>query len=574
MFGETCKGPAKAGHYVTEAGHYGGPAKAGHYVTKAGHYVTALMVAAGTMMIAAQQAPPPALVTSQEIAEGLPRDGSRWITFGGSYTNQRHSPLTQITPANVKGLVPQWTFQTGTLGNFETTPLVRDNILYVTGPQNVAWALDARTGRQIWRYRRELPTDLTACCGLVNRGFAMFGDKLFMVTLDAHLLALDRRTGAIVWDATLEEYKSGYAATIAPIIAKDKVIVGVAGGEFGIRGFIDAYDAQTGKRAWRFYTIPAPGEPGNDTWAGDSWKTGGASVWVTGAYDPELNLLYYGIGNPGPDYHSESRLGDNLYSDSIVALDADTGKLRWHYQFTPHDVHDWDATEVPILGDLTIAGQPRKVVMFANRNGFYYTLDRTTGRIILAKPFVMTTWAKEIGRDGRPVLEPGHTPDENGAITCPDITGGTNFWPPTFDPSTRTFFVNAREACMTFYAWKPEYRPGERFTGGAGQRYTSSTMPLYGALRAIDPATGERKWEFKYMRPSTAGLLSTASGLIFTGDNDGNVLALDSRSGTLLWRYQMGANLHGTSAITYMVDGRQQLLVPAGTTLTAWALPQ
>jgi alcohol dehydrogenase (cytochrome c) len=535
--------------------------------------LVSLVVIGGSAILAAQQVPPPALVTSQEISEGLPRDGSRWLTFGGSYTNQRHSPLIQITPANVKGLVPQWTFQTGTLGNFETTPLFRDNVLYVTGPQNVAWALDARTGRQIWRYRRELPTDLTACCGLVNRGFAVLGDKLFMVTLDAHLLALDMRTGAIVWDATLEQYKNGYAATIAPIVAKDKVIVGVAGGEFGIRGFIDAYDAQTGKRAWRFYTIPGPGEPGNDTWAGDSWKTGGASVWVTGAFDPELNLLYYGIGNPGPDYHSESRLGDNLYSDSIVALDADTGKLRWHYQFTPHDVHDWDATEVPILADLTIAGQSRKVVMFANRNGFYYTLDRTNGRIILAKPFVMTTWAKEIGRDGRPVLEPGHTPNEDGEITCPDITGGTNFWPPTFDPSTRTFFVNAREACMTFYAWKPEYKPGERFTGGAGQRYTSSTMPVYGALRAIDPTTGERKWEFKYLRPSTSGLLSTASGLIFSGDNDGNVLALDSRSGALLWRYQMGANLHGTSAITYMVDGRQHVLVPAGTTLTAWALP-
>jgi alcohol dehydrogenase (cytochrome c) len=533
-----------------------------------------LIVICGSAIVAAQQATPPALVTPQEIAEGLPRDGSRWITFGGSYTNQRHSPLTQITPGNVKGLVPQWTFQTATLGNFETTPLLRDNVLYVTGPQNMAWALDARTGRQIWRYRRELPADLTACCGLVNRGFAMLGDRLFMVTLDAHLLALDMRTGAIVWDATLEQYKNGYAATIAPIIARDKVIVGVAGGEFGIRGFIDAYDAQTGKRAWRFYTIPAPGEPGNDTWAGDSWKTGGASVWVTGAFDPELNLLYYGIGNPGPDYHSESRLGDNLYSDSIVALDADTGKLRWHYQFTPHDVHDWDATEVPVLADLTIAGQPRKVVMFANRNGFYYTLDRTNGRIILAKPFVMTTWAREIGRDGRPVLEPGHTPNEDGEITCPDITGGTNFWPPTFDPSTRTFFVNAREACMTFYAWKPDYKPGERFTGGAGQRYTSSTMPVYGALRAIDPATGERKWEFKYLRPSTAGLLSTASGLIFSGDNDGNVLALDSRTGALLWRYQMGANLHGTSATTYMVDGRQHVLVPAGTTLTAWALPQ
>jgi len=536
--------------------------------------IAAASFASGPSLLQAQQAAPAPLVTAQELLAGLPADGSRWLTFGGDYANQRHSPLTQITPANVHRLVPQWTFQTGTIGNFETTSLLRDNILYVTGPLNVAWAIDARTGRQIWRYRRELPENLTACCGLVNRGFGLLGDSLFMVTLDAHLLALDAKTGAIVWDATMADYTHGYAATIAPIVVKDKVIVGVAGGEFGIRGFIDAYDARTGKRAWRFYTIPGPGEPGHDTWTGDAWKIGGASVWVTGAYDPEQNLLFYGIGNPGPDYHSDSRLGDNLYSDSLVALDADTGRLRWHYQFTPHDVHDWDATEVPILADIPIAGQIRKVVMFANRNGFYYTLDRTTGKVILGKPFVQTTWAKEIGRDGRPVAIPGHTPDEKGEVTCPDITGGTNFWQPAFDPSTRTFFVNAREACMTFYAWKPEYKAGERFTGGAGQRVQGPSMPVYGALRAIDPATGDRKWEFKYLNLSTAGLLTTASGLIFTGDSEGSVLALDSRNGKLLWRYQMGANLHGTSATTYMVDGRQHVLVPAGTTLTAWALPQ
>jgi len=533
-----------------------------------------MLLVLGAAGLAAQQAAPPALVTAQEILDGLPADGSRWLTFGGNYTNQRHSPLTQISPQNVTRLAPQWTFQTGTLGNFETTSLLRDNVLYVTGPQNVAWAIDARTGRQIWRYRRELPPGLTACCGLVNRGFAMLDDKLYMVTLDAHLLALDRRTGAIVWDATLLDYLKGYASTIAPIVVKDKVIASVAGGEFGIRGFIDAYDAKTGKRAWRFYTIPGPGEPGNKTWANDSWKIGGAGVWVTGAYDPELNLLYFGTGNPGPDYHSESREGDNLYSTSLLALNADTGQLRWHYQFTPHDVHDWDSTEVPILADIPVAGQPRKVVMFANRNGFYYTLDRITGKVIVAKPFVQTTWAKEVDRVGRPILLPGHMPSETGTVTCPDITGGTNFWQPSYDPSTRTFFVNAREACMTFYSWKPEYKEGERFTGGAGQRTSSSESPVYGALRAIDPATGDRKWEFRYLSPSTAGLLTTASGLIFSGDNDGNLLALDSRGGKLLWRYQMGANMHGTSPITYMLDGRQQLLVPAGTTLTAWALPQ
>jgi alcohol dehydrogenase (cytochrome c) len=523
--------------------------------------------------VAAQDAPPP-LVSSQELLDGLKADGSRWLTFGGNYTNQRHSPLTQITPANVTRLVPQWVFQTDTPGRFETTPLVRDNVLYVTGPLNVAWAIDARTGREIWRYKRELPPTggLTACCGLVNRGFGVLGDRLFMTTLDAHLLALDMKTGAVVWDTTLEDFSKGYASTIAPLVVKDKVIVGVAGGEYGIRGFIDAYDAKTGKRAWRFYTIPGPGEPGHDTWAGDSWQRGGASVWVTGAYDPDLNLVYYGIGNPGPDYHSESRKGDNLYSDSLVALDPDTGTLRWHYQFTPHDLHDWDATEVPVLADLTIAGQPRKVVMLANRNGFFYTLDRTNGTLIVGKPYVVTTWAKEIGADGRPVILPGYVPDEKGSLTCPDVTGATNFWPPSYDPSQHLFFVNAREVCATYYAWKQEYVPGERYTGGAGQRATGPDMRAFGALRAIDPATGERRWEFQYISPSTAGVLTTASGLVFSGDAEGNFLAFDSRAGKLLWRFQMGSALHGTSPITYMLDGRQQLLVPAGGTLTAWAL--
>lgn len=520
-----------------------------------------------------QHAPIPRLVSQEEIEQGLPVDGSRWLTFGGDYSNQRHSPLTQITPANVDRLVPQWTFQTGEIEKFETTPLLRDNVLYVTGPLNTAWALDARTGRPFWEYRRELPENLTACCGLVNRGFAMLGDKLYMVTLDAHLLAFDSATGRIVWDATLADYSIGYAATIAPIAANGNIIVGVAGGEFGIRGFIDAYDAETGARAWRFYTIPGPGEPGNDTWAGESWRTGGASVWVTGAFDPDLNLLYYGIGNPGPDYYSESRLGDNLYSDSIVALDADTGELRWHYQFTPHDLHDWDATEVPILADIEIDGAQRGVVMFANRNGFYYTLDRETGELLVAEPFVRTTWAEEIGVDGRPILLPGHTPTEDGEITCPDLRGGTNFWPPSFDPETGLFYVNAREGCMTYFSWEQEYIPGQRYTGGAGQYIRDDPdMPHYGALRALNPASGERVWEFRYPTPSGAGLLTTASGLIFTGDEQGNLIALNSRSGEPLWSYQMGATLWGTSAITYMVDGRQYVLAPAGTNLTAWAL--
>jgi len=532
-----------------------------------------LATVAGAATVVAQQ--PGAPVTFQDILEGLKPDGSKWLTFGGNFANHRFSPLTQITPDNVATLQPQWTFQTGVVGNFETTTLLRDNILYVTGPLNYAWAIDARTGRQIWRYRRELPlTGLTACCGLVNRGFAILGDRLFMTTLDAHLIALDAKTGSVVWDATLEEYKNGYAATVAPIIAKDKVIVGVAGGEYGIRGFVDAYDVNTGKRAWRFYTIPGPGEPGNETWSGDSWKTGGAGVWVTGAYDPELNLVYFGTGNPGPDYHSASREGDNLYSDSIVAVDTETGKLRWHYQFTPHDVHDWDSTEVPILADLNIGGQPRKVVLFANRNGFFYVLDRTNGKIVLAKTFVTTTWAKEIDAQGRPILLPGQTPDEKGETTCPDATGATNFWQPSFDPRTEMFYVTAREACATFYGYETPYVPGQRFTGGATQRIVRGEKKPFGAIRALDPRTGERKWEFVMPTPARGGIMTTASNLLFSGDNEGNVFALDSRNGKLLWQYQLGANLYGTSPTTIMVEGRQMLLVPSGTTLTAWALPE
>jgi alcohol dehydrogenase (cytochrome c) len=530
----------------------------------------ALLIAAAAVAQPAQRS---RLVTPAEIQAGLSADGSSWLTFGGNYSNHRHSPLTQITPDNVNRLVPLWTFQTSLLEKFETTPLYRDNVLYVTGPLNLAWAIDARSGRAFWEYRRELPADLTACCGLVNRGFAMLGDRLYMTTLDAHLLALDSATGRVVWDATMADYSIGYAATIAPVVANGKIIVGVAGGEFGIRGFIEAYDAASGERLWRFYTIPGPNEPGHDTWAGDSWKTGGASVWVTGAFDPEHNLLYYGIGNPGPDYHSDSRLGDNLYANSIVALDANTGNLRWHYQFTPHDLHDWDATEVPVLADIAIQGRSRQVVMFANRNGFYYTLDRVTGELLVARPFVQTTWATEVGVDGRPILNERHTPSEEGEITCPDLRGGTNFWPPSFDPAIGAFFVNAREGCMKFYAWKQEFIPGQRFTGGAGEYIRDDPdMPHYGALRAIDPRSGDRLWEFRYPTPSGAGLLTTASGLVFTGDDQGNLLALNSRTGELRWGYQMGASLWGTSPITYMLDGRQVVLVPAGTTLTAWAL--
>jgi alcohol dehydrogenase (cytochrome c) len=529
-----------------------------------------LLTALAALTGLAQEAAP--IVSSQDLLNGL-KDPGRWLMFGGNYSGQRNSPLTQITPENVGRLQPQWVFQTETLGRFETTSLLLDNVLYVTGATNHAWALDARTGKQIWRYRRELPANLTACCGLVNKGFGALGDKLFMTTLDAHLLAFDMRTGKILWDVTMEDYKAGYAATIAPLVVKDKVIAGVAGGEFGCRCFLDAYDAQTGKRVWRFYTVPAPGEPGGDSWSGDSWKLGGASIWTTGTYDPQTNLIFYGTGNPGPDFYGEDRKGDNLYSDSVLALDADTGKLRWHYQFTPHDVHDWDSTQVPVLADLPIGGSTRPVVMTANRNGLFYTLDRTTGKPLVAKPFVNVTWTTGIGADGRPVLRPGQVPDEKGSTTCPDITGGTNFNPPAYDPALRLFFVNAREVCATFFGWPQDYKPGQVYTAGSQAKAPGQDKP-FGVIRAIDPVTGDRKWEFRYANPTLAGLLSTASGLVFSGDDGGNVIALDARTGKLLWGFQMGSALWGTGPTTYVVDGRQYLLVPTGSALMAFALPR
>lgn len=507
-------------------------------------------------------------ISNQQL-EGGHEPGS-WLTYSGDYSAQRHSPLTQVTPQNVHQLSAQWAFQTGVLGKFEATPIVINGVLYVTGPNNTAWAIDARSGRSLWSYRRDLPDRMNICCGMVNRGFAVLGDRLFMATLDAHLVALDMKTGNVLWDVVVDDYKRGYSGTAAPLVVKNKVIVGIAGAEYGIRGFIDAYDAETGKKAWRFWTVPGPGEPGNDSWEGNSWEWGGGSTWVTGSYDPALNLVYWGTGNPGSDLFGGNREGDNLYTNSVVALDADTGKLKWHYQFTPHDTHDWDAVQVPILADIPVNGSTKKVLMFANRNGFYYTLDRTNGSIIAAKPFVRTTWAEAIGPDGRPIVLPGTEPTEAGVNVCPDITGGTNFMSPSFNPRTGLFYVTAREVCSTYFGWEQEFVVGQYYFGGAQQRNSGRG---YGAMRAIDPATGSVKWEFKYFSPSMAGTLSTASGVVFGGDMDGNLMAFNAADGKNLWHFQTGSSIYA-APVTYMLDGRQFVVLPSGTTLYAFALPE
>lgn len=510
-------------------------------------------------------------ITYEDILSGL-SDPTRWLTYSGDYTGKRHSPLTQLTPDNVHGLAPAWTFQTGfdTRGRgFETTPLTIDGVLYVTGSNNYAWAIDARSGRAFWQYQRELPDDLTyGASAPVNRGFGMLGDRLFMVTLDAHLLSLDRTTGEVLWDVVLADYRVGYAATHAPLVIDGKVIVGISGGEYATRGFIDAYDPESGERLWRFYTIPGPGEPGSETWPDDPevLARGGGGTWMNGSYDPDLNLIYWGVGNPNPDYYGDSRPGDNLYSNSIVALDADTGELSWHFQFTPHDVNDWDSNHMPVLVDMEWEGEDRRLVMVANRNGFFYVMDRATGELLLGEPFTATTWARELDVVGRPIVL------NDGSQGClPDPWGSTNFYPPSFDPNLELFFVTARETCATFVPQEPEYIPGQQSTGGV---IWTDQDAGWAALRALDPRTGEMQWEFRYPSPTFAGVMTTATGLVFGGDHQGNFIAFDGATGEDLWHYQTGSRIWGAGAMTFMLDGRQMVLIPSGATLVAFALPE
>jgi alcohol dehydrogenase (cytochrome c) len=445
--------------------------------------------------------------------------------------------------------------------------LVVDGILYVTGSNNYAWAIDARSGRPFWQYRRQLPDDLTyGASAPVNRGFGILGDRLFMVTLDAHLLALDRATGSVLWDVVLADYKIGYAATLAPLVIDGKVIVGISGGEYATRGFIDAYDPETGEQIWRFHTIPGPGEPGSETWPDDPeiLARGGGGTWMNGSYDPDLDLIYWGTGNPNPDYYGASRLGDNLYSNSIVALEAETGRPRWHFQFTPHDLNDWDSNHMPVLVDLEWNGAMRRTVMVANRNGFFYVLDRVTGELLLGEPFTGTTWARELDVRGRPIIL------NDGSQGCvPDPWGSTNFYPPSFDPNLELFFVTARETCATFVPEEPEYIPGRQSTGGV---IWIDQDQGWAALRALDPRSGELRWEFRYPSPTFAGVMSTASGVVFGGDHEGNFIAFDSATGRDLWHYQTGSRIWGAGAMTFMLDGRQMVLIPSGSTRVAFAL--
>ncbi|HUA19092.1 MAG TPA: PQQ-dependent dehydrogenase, methanol/ethanol family [Bryobacteraceae bacterium] len=523
----------------------------------------------------------PAQVPFQRIlnADQEPRN---WLTYSGSNMSQRYSRLTQITPENVKNLELQWVFQARSLEKFEATPLVVDGVLYTVQAPNDVIALDAVTGREFWTYSYSPSPQSRPCCGRVNRGVAIVNNTLFMGTIDAHLIAIDATNGRPLWNTEVAKAESGYAITHAPEVIKDKVIVGVAGGEFGIRGFIAAYDVHTGKEVWRFHTIPAPGEPGHETWSGDSWKTGGASVWVTGSYDPALNLTYWGIGNAGPDYNGDVRKGDNLYTSCVVALDADTGKLKWYYQFSPHDEFDYDAVQIPVLADLQWKGQPRKVMLWANRNGFFYVLDRATGQFLLGKPFVEVNWANGFDEKGRPMRVPGKVPTPEGTVIFPGNQGGTNWYSPSFSPATGLFYIPSWVNYSSVYVKAPaEYEEGRRYLGasprsligGLQQAKINTRKPGegYGAVRAIDPQTGERKWEFKMNDVTDAGILTTASNLLFSGGREGYFYALDARTGELLWKGAVGGAV-ASGPMSYAVHGRQYVAISAGSALFVYAL--
>jgi len=509
-----------------------------------------------------------AQVPYERIAGAAGEPGS-WLTYSGNYSGQRYSALKQIDRSTVGRLKLTWMYQTNDLNQFEASPIVADGVMYISEPPSNAAALDLRTGRPIWMYRRAIPSDVRACCGQVNRGLAILGDTVYLATLDAHLLALDAKTGHVLWDTTVADYKVGYSITVAPLAVQDKVIVGMAGGEYGVRGFVDAYDAKSGKQLWRFWTVPGPGEAGHESWSGDSWKQGSATTWTTGSYDPALNLVYWGTGNPGPDYDGDVRRGDNLYADSLIALDASTGKLKWYFQFTPHDTHDWDATQTPILFDGEFRGAPRKLMAFANRNGFFYILDRQNGEFLLGKPFAKETWAKGLDDRGRPELNPALDPRPEGLVVYPGVHGGTNWFSPTYSPDSKLFYVAMREEGTTFYRATAEFKTGTIYTAG-GIHGLPGVEPS-GAVEAIDPATGEKRWDFPLHSPPWSGLLSTAGGLVFGGTNEGNLFALDAASGKALWNFQAGAPAQG-NPISFQFEGKQYVAITAGRALMVFGV--
>ena len=528
-------------------------------------------------------APPvPGGVTFERLVNAA-SEPHNWLMYWGDYQGTHYSPLEQITTANVARLRSAWATPVPGPNVSESTPLVVDGVMYGTsgGNPRTVTAMDARTGRQIWRFTRAQKVRNPGETDVVNRGVAILGHRLFVGTNDAALLCLDARTGLLIWEVQVADTMDGFNITSPPLVVKDKILVGHAGGEYAIRGFLDAYDV-TGKRLWRFHTIPAPGEPGNETWKGDSWKTGGGATWLTGTYDPELDTVYWPIGNPAPMTDRSVRGdGDNLFTDSVVALDPNTGERRWHYQFTPNDGHDWDSTEDMVLVDRTWRGQNRKLLMHADRNGHFYVLDRTNGAFLSGTPFIHQTWNKGFDEKGRPLPVPGSNSSPEGSILVyPTAGGGTNFQAPSYSPLTGLFYLEYSEGGAQYTSAPQRIERGQEWLGrGPGRagspppRGPDDPAPNAG-IKAIDPETGKTVWDFKLFQGSLAnGVLATGGNVLFASSRDGNLIALDARTGKHLWHYQTGGN-HAASPISYAIDGRQYVAITGGNMLFSFTLPE
>ena len=523
-------------------------------------------------------APGSAGVTADRLANA-DAEPQNWLMYWGNYRATHYSGLAQIDTGNVGRLQAAWTFPMPGDSVLEATPVVVDGVMYTTQP-GVVVALDARTGRQIWRYARTQKVKSPYEINPYNRGVAVLGHRLFVGTLDAALVALDARTGRPLWEIQVADTMLGYSITSPPLVVKDKVLVGVTGGEFGARGFLDAYDAASGRRLWRWYAVPAPGEFGNDTWKGDSWNLGGSPMWLTGSYDPELNLVYWTVGNPGPQIDRSARGDlDNLFSDSVVAIDPDTGQRKWHYQFTPNDGHDWDSCQAVVLVDRVWHGQPRKLLLHADRNGMFYVLDRATGAFLGATPFVYQNWNTGIDAGGRPIVVPGSNSSREGSFfVYPALGGGTNFQAPSYSPLTGWLYLEYREGGQGFASASVAYEAGRQYIGrvtGAAPVTAKPGEPEPSAgIKAIDPETGRTIWDFKIFQGSlTDGVLATAGNLVFGAVRDGNLVALDAKTGQPLWHFQSNANMNA-SPMSYSAGGRQFVAVAAGNTVYAFALSE
>jgi alcohol dehydrogenase (cytochrome c) len=507
------------------------------------------------------------------------REPHNWLTYWGNLQGTHYSPLKQIDAANVSQLQAAWTFPLAGESVLQATPIVIDGVMYTTQP-GVVVALDARSGRQLWRYSRPQKVRNPFEINPFNRGVAVLGHRLFFGTLDAALIALDARTGLPLWETQVADSMLGYSLTSAPLIVKDKVLVGITGGEFGARGFLDAYDAATGKRLWRWYSVPAPGEFGNDTWKGDSWKLGGSPMWLTGSYDPDLNLVYWTVGNPGPQIDRSARGdGDNLFSDSVIAIDPDTGQRKWHYQFTPNDGHDWDSCQDVVLVDRLWRGQMRKLLLHADRNGIFYVLDRITGAFLSGTPFVYVNWLTGFDATGRPLQAPGSNSSAEGSFfVYPTVGGATNLQAPSYSPDTGWLYLEYNENGQQYVSTPVPFEAGRQYIGRAPGSLSVTAKPseptASAGIKALDPETGKTMWDFKIFQGSnTNGVLATGGNVVFGSIRDGNLVALDARTGQHLWHFQTGGN-NAASPMSYAVNGRQFVALSAGNNLFAFALPE